>query len=573
MHRTLLAVLCFSVLASVPLAAQAVTLVVDNARVVVGNGTVLEEASIGIAHDRIVSVTTERVDAPDAIRIDAAGKTALPGLIDTHVHLTMEKLFEQPRTEADLRAFMDDGLSERLSGFLDAGVTTVMSTGDYWPYIAEVRERVRAGDLVGPRILTAGPIVTAPNGHPAGSFCGFLDLGGPNPWCRAHLAVEVGTPDEARTAVVALAEEGVDAVKFVHEAWGPPQLGVLDPDVATAVVAAAHELDLRVYAHIVEHDLAIASVEAGLDGLVHLPGVPSGQQGVRALVGRMLERGVTTSTTLTVFHDFAKMTADQGQEEKSRAMSALLAGMQVTLARLAEANDALIAVGTDAPHRAPGAAYHQELALLVESGLEADQVIRAATKNAAVHIGMADELGTLEPGKLADVLVVDGDPLADLSALENVAHVILAGQEVRRAVESDSLEAFVREYEETWQSHDAERLAGFFTEDSDMIVGILPRISGRAAIETWWGLYFSRIDRGRALSISIDSIRRLSPDIALLNVQTTTGGTHSETSEELESRRARGTWVVTRVGGEWKIAALRAHSPVGQQRPVPGTDD
>lgn len=138
---------------------------------------------------------------------------------------------------------------------------------------------------------------------------------------------------------------------------------------------------------------------------------------------------------------------------------------------------------------------------------------------------------------------------------------------------TDSLEAFVSEYEETWQSHDAERLGEFFAEDADMIVGILPRIAGRAAIETSWGLYFSRIDSGRALSISIDSIRILSPGVALLNVRTTTGGTHSETKEDLESRHARGTWVVTRVDGDWKIAALRAHSPVGQERLSPGTDN
>lgn len=139
--------------------------------------------------------------------------------------------------------------------------------------------------------------------------------------------------------------------------------------------------------------------------------------------------------------------------------------------------------------------------------------------------------------------------------------------------ESDSLEQFVKRYEETWQSHDARRLANFFGEDSDMIMGIQPTVSGRGAIEAWWNLYFSRIDSGRALSISIESIRILSPNIALLNVHTTTGGTHSMTNDILESRKARGTWVVTRSSDDWKISALRAHSPVGELRTAPGTDD
>ena len=142
-----------------------------------------------------------------------------------------------------------------------------------------------------------------------------------------------------------------------------------------------------------------------------------------------------------------------------------------------------------------------------------------------------------------------------------------------QAVESDRLDQFVDKCEETWRSHSAERIADFFAEDSDMIVGIQPRISGRAEIERSWNLYFSRIDSGRVLSISIESVRILSPNIALLNVDTTTSGTHSETKEVLESRRARGTWVVTRVGGDWKISALRMHSPVGEQRQGPGTDN
>lgn len=138
---------------------------------------------------------------------------------------------------------------------------------------------------------------------------------------------------------------------------------------------------------------------------------------------------------------------------------------------------------------------------------------------------------------------------------------------------TDSPEDFVGRYEETWQSHDAERLADFFAEDADMIMGIQPIIAGRAAIQAWWDGYFSRLDSGRVISISVESIRVLGPDVVLLNVETTTGGTHSETDETLESRMARGTWVVTRSGGDWRIAALRAHSPVGELRQAPGTDN
>ncbi len=148
-----------------------------------------------------------------------------------------------------------------------------------------------------------------------------------------------------------------------------------------------------------------------------------------------------------------------------------------------------------------------------------------------------------------------------------------AGASSAQTADPDRLEELVRRYEETWQSHSAERLAEYFAEDADMIAGIQPRISGRAAIENWWNTYFSRIDSGRELSISIESLRVLGPDVALLNVDTTTGGTHSEKKELLEDRRARGTWIVTRVDGDWRISAIRMHSPVGEQRLRPGTDN
>lgn len=148
----------------------------------------------------------------------------------------------------------------------------------------------------------------------------------------------------------------------------------------------------------------------------------------------------------------------------------------------------------------------------------------------------------------------------------------VASNSLAQSIETDQLLGFIEKYEVTWQLHDAERLAAFFSADCDMIVGVQPRVSGRAAIEQWWNNYFSRIDTGRMITISIDSVRFLRPDVALLNVDTTTAGIHSETNEALERRKARGTWLVIRDDDEWEIAALRAHSPIGESREKPGTD-
>lgn len=153
-----------------------------------------------------------------------------------------------------------------------------------------------------------------------------------------------------------------------------------------------------------------------------------------------------------------------------------------------------------------------------------------------------------------------------------ISLLVVPTQAIAQANGADGLQQFVQQYEETWQSHNAEHLGHFFADESDMIVGIQPRIVGRDAILAWWDRYFSRIDSGRLLTISIESIQLLGPNVALVNVETTTGGNHSETDELLEPRNARGTWVVTRSGSDWQISALRMHSPIGELRVAPGTD-
>lgn len=431
MSFRLLLIACLAGLSPVVAAGQQPTLVVENGRVVVGDGTVLERGSVVIAGDRIVSITEEPVEAPGARRIDAAGKTVMAGLIDTHVHLLMEKLFEQPRTDSAMRRFLEEQLPGRLSAYTEAGITTVMSAGDYWPFIREVARRLEAGELSGPRLYMAGPLITAPEGHPAATFCGFLDVGGPNPWCREHLTVEVATAAEARRAVERLAGGGEDLVKLVYEE--SPATAPLRPELVAEVVEAAHRADLRAYGHILEPAKATEAVTMGLDGLVHLPAAASGDTtGLMALVEAMHSHGVGASTTLVIFDAFRTIAEDQGDEALAHRMADRLDGMRRTLRRLSAAGGATvpIALGTDAPHLPPAEAYQREIGLLAEAGLTARQVLRAATSDASRYLGRAEQLGTLEAGKLADLIVVDGNPLEDLSALQEVDVVVRGGKVV-----------------------------------------------------------------------------------------------------------------------------------------------
>lgn len=427
-RRTLLCVSLLSLLA-IPLAAQEPTLIVENGRVIFGDGTVLEEASVVVAGERIVSVSAEPVESEAVKRIDASGRTVLPGLIDTHVHLLIEDLESQPRSESELQSFVRNGLPARLQAFLQAGITTVMSTGDFWPYIRAVRDTIRSGDLVGPRVFTSGPVFTAPGGHPAaGPVCGPWADRDANPWCTEHMAAVVEDPSDVRTAVDRLASEGVDHVKMVFGDTDPPNVELLDSDLVREIVMAAHSNGLRAYAHISEVPKALSAVRWGLDGLVHTPYAESRTDGEEQLAEAVGSRGVSITTTLIAADELRRQMSRAGNEEMAQWFSDNLRASQRMIARVLEANDALIALGTDTPQLPPGEAYLREVRLVSEAGLTPHQVIQAATRNAAAHLGREEDLGTLKAGKLADLILVDGNPLEDLTTLGNVEVVVKGGE-------------------------------------------------------------------------------------------------------------------------------------------------
>lgn len=140
------------------------------------------------------------------------------------------------------------------------------------------------------------------------------------------------------------------------------------------------------------------------------------------------------------------------------------------------------------------------------------------------------------------------------------AVVLLAGVPGAAAAQTSrdsvAVRAFVQAYRTIWNGHDPSALATFFTEDADMIMGIDPVALGRGAIEGWWRGYFDRQEPERQLAIAVHAVRLITPDVAVLNVVTTTGG-RNEKGQALQPRRARGTWVVVRASGSWRISAMR----------------
>ncbi|MGK7391053.1 MAG: amidohydrolase family protein [Candidatus Cyclobacteriaceae bacterium M2_1C_046] len=403
-------------------------LIITNARIIIGTGEVIENGTILIKGNRILSIEKQGVSAEGSNIVDAGGKTILPGLIDTHIHLLIEDMTSQPRSREELESFIRNRLPDRLQAYLKTGITSVMSTGDFWPAIKGVRDSIRSGSLSGPRIFTSGPVFTVPGGHPAVTICGSLfNEEGNNPWCREHIAVEVDTPLEARNAVDKLARQGVDFIKMVYDDTSPPNVEQLKTEVMKEIIAASHEQGLQVYAHINKIEDAVIAVESGLDGLVHTP--KASQPIQRDMLVEMIQvNNITTTTTSVDLDNLRLRFASEGKENISKWFKKTLSDQQLTIAQLATVSDHLINLGTDTPQLMPEEAYYREIELAIEAGLTPDQVIKAATRNAAAHMGQENDLGTVEAGKLADLILVDGNPLEDISLLQNIKLVIKDGE-------------------------------------------------------------------------------------------------------------------------------------------------
>ncbi len=385
-------------------------LVIRNARLFDGQDVREGFFSVGISGHNIGSVTTSAAKAKK--EIDAAGRFLMPGLIDCHVHLCD---FFHVTDEATMAAYLDQRLPAHLMAFLAAGVTSIKSVGDPEDDILQTRDRLAKGILRGPRLFATGPCFTARDSHPA------TTVYGQNPWYRKRAAVETDSPAEAREAVRRLAEHRVDAIKIIHHGGcrghGAPyyltvkefnwhaQLFKLPRALLAAIIDEAHERGLKATVHTFDEDDAIGVLEAGADGLEH--GVVNQRLSSDRLIQLMRQNNATYVPTLWIL------------------------GSELTYANLKAVADAgvRVALGTDTfcGHGKFGDNTIVEAERAAQAGIAPVRVLRMATKDAAAHLG-ADRLGMIAPGQLADLLLVDGDPADNLSALRNVSLVMKNGE-------------------------------------------------------------------------------------------------------------------------------------------------
>ena len=425
----------FAALVAVTGMGYAQDLAITNARVVVGSGETFDQGTVVVRGGLIASVSGSAEEEAGAPVIDARGMTVMPGLIDTHVHTLA---YAEGATDDDaLAAYLDEQLPELLREMLAAGVTTALDAGAYFPAVLDVREQLASGQLIGPRLLVSGPAFSAPEGHPAVTICRN------NPYCLEHLAVPVDDPASARVRVAELAEAGVDFIKAVHQAGA--HLPLMSEEVIVAIADEADARNVPFLVHGTFFSGMVRAVELGVDGFVHVPWRDSVDPAVSR--AEFAGAGIPVATTVSLHDSFVDAQgvrrtvmggtfppAQDGDRTQAVANARVFADAGVTLA-----------FGTDQQRLRPYAEAVLGEARALAEVLSTAEVIAILTQNAAEFLGLGDETGTIDAGKRADLLIVDGDPLADISAIAEVAMVIQAGQVAFDAGNPD------RQESATWQ--------------------------------------------------------------------------------------------------------------------------
>jgi imidazolonepropionase-like amidohydrolase len=384
----------------------------------------LTQRTIVIRNDEVLSIekgylSPGEVDVPDAVTadiIDLRDRFVLPGLIDSHVHLryaTGAFVIREgfgPRTENRADSTVNALIAARLT--LAAGFTAVRDLGSDDQSVFAVRDAINAGNVLGPTILAAGPSVSVTAGH--GDKTRTAD-----PDARASAGVCDGV-DDCRRLTRHLEKIGADLIKIKITGGFSSQTGLdqhMQPEEMQAIVSAAHQRDMKVTAHGYTPQAIKDAIRAGIDSIEH--GFLLDDEGIRM----MKAAGTTLVPTLTIARPpaIAMRFIPKGEVPSSIRIRDEAAAFE-----RAYRAGVKIAFGTDCgvyPHGENA----DEFLTMVEKGMSPMDAIRSATIVAAELLGLKNA-GVIAPGKRADIIAVDGDPLADISELGAVEFVMKDGR-------------------------------------------------------------------------------------------------------------------------------------------------
>jgi imidazolonepropionase-like amidohydrolase len=386
----------------------------------VKTGKTLSNQTIVIQGDKIVSVGSDSAAPAGAQVIDLPNATVLPGLIDAHTHITMTTNFGYSTLGISIpREALYGARNARVT--LDAGFTTVRNVGASGFTDVALRDAINAGDVPGPRMLVSGPALSITGGHCDENFLPF----------EMHAQAE-GVADGVEAVqhkTREIIKYGADLIKIcatggVLSHGDNPQASQFTLEEMKAIVADAHRLGRKVAAHAHGAQGIRWASEAGVDSIEH------GSYIDDAAIAEMKKNGTYLVPTLYLMDWFFENAEKIGTPAELIAKGhEVMPAARKNVAR-AFAAGVKVGFGTDAAVYPHGLNAH-EFAVMVKLGLTPLQAIQAATVNDADLLGWSDKVGTIEAGKWADLVAVDGDPLADVTTLERVKFVMKGGEVIK----------------------------------------------------------------------------------------------------------------------------------------------
>jgi len=388
-----------------------------------------ERVTIVVEGNRITAVEPGfRAATPGDEVIDLSAATVMPGLMDMHVHLTSEhsrrsELDSIKKGEAD-RAYDSVPFAERT---LLAGFTTVRNLGDQFNVSIALRRAIEEGKLRGPRVFTSGRSIGSTGGHADSSNSWGPYLYSDDP----RLNTVCNGPDNCREAVRQRYQDGADSIKItatggvmsIAKSGTAPQF---TDEELVAIISTAHDYSLKVAAHAHGTEGMKRAVKAGVDSIEH--GTLMDEETMRL----MKQQGTHYVPTISAGRWVYEKAQDPSYFPAIVRPKALELGPQIqrTFAKAWQAG-VTIMFGTDC-----GVCEHgsnaREFAYMVEAGMPVMAAIRSATIVPARYLGIDDRLGSIETGKLADIVAVPGDPRADVSVMQRVNFVMKDGVVYKR---------------------------------------------------------------------------------------------------------------------------------------------
>ena len=415
-------------------AQQAAAVAIEHVTVIDGTGRpTITDASVLVQGDRIVRIARGEISLPPGTqRVDGRGKYLIPGLMDIHIHLR-GGMGKAPDERTGIRA---------LQSYLYCGVTTVLDVGNNPDFTFALRDKERSGAIVSTRLLAVGGIVTYPGSHGG-------KVGGP--------ATLVDSWPQAIPALDAAIARHPDFLKITYEeeGWGTrPMITLLPIPLMQHIIEYYNDHGIRSTVHVSSEIRAREAVYVGVDTLAH-PDIqgPLSDDFVRLMVAKQ----IPMASTLTIGENYSRLAEHPEFLDQPLYRAVLepeeIQGLKTTESekqkqnrwawwmkimtpvaqennRKIDAAGGIVALGTD---QSIGPAVHRELELLVAGGIPPMDAIRIGTLNSARFLGKDRNMGSVEEGKIADLVLLNANPLEDINNAKQISMVMKAGKIIDRS--------------------------------------------------------------------------------------------------------------------------------------------